>query len=57
MRGARGSGCSIELCPAERSHKADKTEMLRQLWTMFQDLTGVATDQLAFIRKTQQIAA
>jgi phenylpyruvate tautomerase PptA (4-oxalocrotonate tautomerase family) len=25
----------------------DKTEMLRQLWSMFQDLTGVATDQLA----------
>ena len=26
---------------------ADKTEMLKQLWSMFQDLTGVATDQLA----------
>jgi phenylpyruvate tautomerase PptA (4-oxalocrotonate tautomerase family) len=25
----------------------DKTEMLKQLWSMFQDLTGVATDQLA----------
>jgi phenylpyruvate tautomerase PptA (4-oxalocrotonate tautomerase family) len=26
---------------------ADKTEMLKQLWSMFQDLTGVPTDQLA----------
>lgn len=25
----------------------DKTDMLKQLWTMFQDLTGIATDQLA----------
>ena len=25
----------------------DKTEMLKQLWSMFQSLTGVATDQLA----------
>jgi phenylpyruvate tautomerase PptA (4-oxalocrotonate tautomerase family) len=25
----------------------DKTEMLKQLWSMFQDLTGIATDQLA----------
>jgi phenylpyruvate tautomerase PptA (4-oxalocrotonate tautomerase family) len=26
---------------------AEKTEMLTQLWSMFQQLTGVATDQLA----------
>ena len=26
---------------------ADKTEMLKQLWSMFQDLTGVPTAQLA----------
>ena len=26
---------------------ADKTEMLKQLWSMFQDLTGIPTDQLA----------
>ena len=26
---------------------ADKTEMLKELWSMFQDLTGVPTDQLA----------
>jgi phenylpyruvate tautomerase PptA (4-oxalocrotonate tautomerase family) len=26
---------------------AEKTEMLKQLWPMFQDLTGVPTDQLA----------
>jgi phenylpyruvate tautomerase PptA (4-oxalocrotonate tautomerase family) len=25
----------------------DKTEMLKQLWSMFQGLTGIATDQLA----------
>ena len=25
----------------------DKTDMLQQLWTMFQGLTGIATDQLA----------
>jgi phenylpyruvate tautomerase PptA (4-oxalocrotonate tautomerase family) len=25
----------------------DKTEMLKQLWSMFQDLAGIATDQLA----------
>jgi phenylpyruvate tautomerase PptA (4-oxalocrotonate tautomerase family) len=26
---------------------ADKTEMLKQLWSMFQDLTGIPTAQLA----------
>src|SRR5580704_14082314 len=26
---------------------AEKADMLRQLWSMFQDLTGIATDQLA----------
>jgi len=26
---------------------ADKTEMLKQLWSMFQNLTGIPTDQLA----------
>jgi phenylpyruvate tautomerase PptA (4-oxalocrotonate tautomerase family) len=26
---------------------ADKTEMLTQLWAMFQELTGIPTDQLA----------
>jgi phenylpyruvate tautomerase PptA (4-oxalocrotonate tautomerase family) len=25
----------------------DKAEMLKQLWSMFQDLTGIPTDQLA----------
>ena len=25
----------------------DKTEMLKQLWSMFQELTGIPTDQLA----------
>jgi phenylpyruvate tautomerase PptA (4-oxalocrotonate tautomerase family) len=26
---------------------ADKTDMLRQLWSMFQDITGIPTEQLA----------
>jgi phenylpyruvate tautomerase PptA (4-oxalocrotonate tautomerase family) len=26
---------------------ADKSEMLKQLWSMFQDFTGIPTDQLA----------
>jgi phenylpyruvate tautomerase PptA (4-oxalocrotonate tautomerase family) len=26
---------------------ADKTDMLQQLWSMFQDLTGIPTEQLA----------
>jgi phenylpyruvate tautomerase PptA (4-oxalocrotonate tautomerase family) len=26
---------------------AEKTEMLKQLWSMFQDLTGIPTNQLA----------
>jgi phenylpyruvate tautomerase PptA (4-oxalocrotonate tautomerase family) len=26
---------------------AEKTEMLKQLWSMFQNLTGIPTDQLA----------
>jgi hypothetical protein len=25
----------------------EKTDMLQQLWAMFQDLTGIATDRLA----------
>jgi phenylpyruvate tautomerase PptA (4-oxalocrotonate tautomerase family) len=35
-------------CVLRSGHSdADKTEMLKQLWSMFQDLTGVPTDQLA----------
>lgn len=33
----------------------DKTEMLKQLWSMFQNLTGVPTDQLAV--SLQEIAS
>ncbi len=33
----------------------DKTEMLKQLWSMFQDLTGIPTDQLAI--SIQEIAS
>lgn len=29
----------------------EKTDMLRQLWTMFQGLTGIATDQFALSLK------
>jgi phenylpyruvate tautomerase PptA (4-oxalocrotonate tautomerase family) len=35
-------------CVLRRGHTdAEKTEMLKQLWSMFQDLTGIPTDQLA----------
>lgn len=35
-------------CVLRSGHTVDdKTDMLRQLWAMFQTLTGVATDQLA----------
>jgi phenylpyruvate tautomerase PptA (4-oxalocrotonate tautomerase family) len=35
-------------CVLRIGHSAqEKTEMLKQLWTMFQNLTGTATDQLA----------
>jgi|SRR5579863_5654145 phenylpyruvate tautomerase PptA (4-oxalocrotonate tautomerase family) len=33
----------------------DKTEMLKQLWSMFQELTGIPTDQLAL--SLQEIAS
>jgi phenylpyruvate tautomerase PptA (4-oxalocrotonate tautomerase family) len=35
-------------CVLRSGHtEADKTEMLKQLWSMFQKLTGVPTEQLA----------
>lgn len=35
-------------CVLRSGHTYDeKTDMLKQLWTMFQTLTGIATDQLA----------
>ena len=35
-------------CVLRSGHTAEeKTDMLQQLWTMFQGLTGIATDQLA----------
>jgi len=35
-------------CVLRSGHtNVDKTEMLKQLWSMFQNLTGVPTDQLA----------
>jgi phenylpyruvate tautomerase PptA (4-oxalocrotonate tautomerase family) len=35
-------------CVLRRGHTdAEKTEMLKQLWSMFQEFTGIATNQLA----------
>jgi phenylpyruvate tautomerase PptA (4-oxalocrotonate tautomerase family) len=35
-------------CVLRNGHSAaDKADMLQQLWSMFQNLTGIATDQLA----------
>jgi len=35
-------------CVLRTGHSSeDKTEMLNQLWSMFQDLAGIPTDQLA----------
>jgi phenylpyruvate tautomerase PptA (4-oxalocrotonate tautomerase family) len=35
-------------CVLRSGHTAEeKTDMLQQLWTMFHELTGIATDQLA----------
>lgn len=35
-------------CVLRSGHTSEeKTDMLQQLWTMFQGLTGIATDQLA----------
>ena len=35
-------------CVLRSGHSVEeKTEMLKQLWVMFRDLTGIATDQLA----------
>jgi len=35
-------------CTLRSGHAVEeKTDLLKQLWAMFQDLTGIATDQLA----------
>jgi phenylpyruvate tautomerase PptA (4-oxalocrotonate tautomerase family) len=47
---AAGEGASTAAlnCVLRSGHTdEDKTEMLKQLWSMFQDLTGIPTDQLA----------
>ncbi len=43
-------------CVLRSSHTLEeKIDMLQQLWAMIQDLTGIATDQLAsLIRKSHQ---
>jgi phenylpyruvate tautomerase PptA (4-oxalocrotonate tautomerase family) len=45
--GEQASTASIT-CVLRSGHTLEeKTDMLQQLWTMFQGLTGIATDQLA----------
>jgi phenylpyruvate tautomerase PptA (4-oxalocrotonate tautomerase family) len=45
--GERASTAALN-CVLRSGHTdADKTDMLKQLWAMFQDLTGIPTDQLA----------
>jgi len=45
--GEQASTASIN-CVLRSGHTLEeKTDMLQQLWTMFQGLTGIATDQLA----------
>jgi phenylpyruvate tautomerase PptA (4-oxalocrotonate tautomerase family) len=45
--GERASTAALN-CVLRSGHTdTEKTEMLKQLWSMFQDLTGVPTDQLA----------
>ena len=38
---------SLNCVPRSGHTLENKTEMLQQLWKMFQSLTGIATDQLA----------
>ena len=45
--GGRASTAALN-CVLRNGHTdADKTEMLKQLWSMFQDITGIPTDQVA----------
>jgi phenylpyruvate tautomerase PptA (4-oxalocrotonate tautomerase family) len=45
--GERASTAALN-CVLRSGHTdEDKTEMLKQLWSMFQELTGIPTDQLA----------
>jgi phenylpyruvate tautomerase PptA (4-oxalocrotonate tautomerase family) len=45
--GERASSAALN-CVLRSGHTdEDKTEMLKQLWSMFQQFTGIATDQLA----------
>jgi phenylpyruvate tautomerase PptA (4-oxalocrotonate tautomerase family) len=45
--GERASTAALN-CVLRSGHTdEDKTEMLKQLWSMIQDLTGIPTDQLA----------
>ena len=45
--GEQGSTAALN-CVLRSGHTdADKTDMLKQLWSMFQTITGIPTDQLA----------
>jgi phenylpyruvate tautomerase PptA (4-oxalocrotonate tautomerase family) len=45
--GERASTAALN-CVLRSGHTdVDKTDMLKQLWSMFQELTGIPTDQLA----------
>ena len=53
--GERASTAALN-CVLRSGHTdEDKTEMLKQLWSMIQDLTGIPTDQLAI--SLQEISA
>jgi phenylpyruvate tautomerase PptA (4-oxalocrotonate tautomerase family) len=45
--GAAAPTAAINCILRSGHSSAEKADMLRQLWSMFQNLTGIATDQLA----------
>jgi phenylpyruvate tautomerase PptA (4-oxalocrotonate tautomerase family) len=52
----KGAPTAALSCVLRSGHTdEDKTEMLKQLWSMFQDLTGIPTDQFAL--SLQEIAS
>jgi phenylpyruvate tautomerase PptA (4-oxalocrotonate tautomerase family) len=45
--GEQAPTASLNCVPRSGHTLEEKTDMLQQLWVMLQDLTGIATDQLA----------